>query len=105
LNEQYDEACIDLKKKVVEAHQKRDSKTKQEDYYKSFRTTLVLSWIVSNMVLVVIITNGQDVLKWFGDYNTRTTLYLGFILWSVAGLSVIRFCGAVLYLIMKIFTG
>lgn len=105
LNEQYDEACLDLKATVVPEKSKRDAKTKQEDYYRSFRTKLVTSWIFSNMVLVVIITNGQDMLSWFGSYNERATVYLGFILWSVAGLSVIRFLGACLYLIMKIFTG
>jgi chitin synthase len=105
LNDQYEEACLELKTHFEAPHQKRDAKTKQEDYYKSFRTTLVLSWIITNMILVTIITNGQDVLKWFGDYEHRTTLYLGFILWSVAGLSAIRFVGSILYLFMKIFTG
>ena len=41
LNEQYEEACLELKKQVVEAPEKRDAKTKQEDYYKAFRTRLV----------------------------------------------------------------
>jgi chitin synthase len=105
LNEQYDEACLDLKATFVPPPEKVDAKTQQEDYYRSFRTKLVTSWIFSNLVLVVIIINGQDVLSWFGTYNQRATLYLGFILWSVAGLSAVRFIGAILYLIMKIFTG
>jgi chitin synthase len=105
LNEQYDEACMDLKTAVVPEVSHRDAKTKQEDYYKSFRTKLVTTWIFLNLVLVIIITNGQDVFKWFGNYNDRTTAYLGFILWSVAGLSAVRFVGACMYLLLKVFTG
>lgn len=41
LNEQYEEHCQDLKRVVVPVHEKRDAKTKQEDYYKAFRTRLV----------------------------------------------------------------
>jgi chitin synthase len=105
LNEQYDEACLELKTVVIPEVTKRDAKTKQEDYYKSFRTILVTSWIISNMILVTIITNGQVIFKWVGTYEERATVYLGFILWSVAGLSAVRFVGAVLYLVLKVFTG
>ncbi|OZJ02826.1 Chitin synthase 1 [Bifiguratus adelaidae] len=92
LNAAYEEACLDLQKKVPEVHQKRDAKTKQEDYYKAFRTRLVVSWIVSNMILVAVITNAS-IFGWFGDINTRGSVYLGVILWSVAALSAFRFCG------------
>ncbi|KAG2225556.1 hypothetical protein INT45_013667 [Circinella minor] len=102
LNEQYEEACMELKRQVVEVPEKRDAKTKQEDYYKAFRTRLVLSWVITNMALVAVITNGQ-ILEWFGTYEERSTVYLGFILWSVAGLSAFRFIGSILYLIFKIF--
>ncbi|KAI7894787.1 chitin synthase 1 [Mucor mucedo] len=105
LNEQYDEACMDLKAVVIPEVSHRDAKTKQEDYYKSFRTKLVTCWVTSNMILVTLITNGQEVFKWAGTYEERATAYLGFILWSVAGLSAVRFIGACLYLVSKIFTG
>ncbi|KAI7873014.1 chitin synthase 1 [Spinellus fusiger] len=104
LNEQYEEACVDLKRIVVVEKEHRDAKTKQEDYYKSFRTCLVLVWIITNMALVAGITNSET-LNWFGTYEQRSVAYLGFILWSVAGLSAIRFTGSILYLFMKIFTG
>ena len=54
------------------------------------------------MALVAVITNGQ-ILEWFGTYEERSTAYLGFILWSVAGLSAFRFIGSILYLVFKIF--
>lgn len=122
LNEQYEEHCMELKRVVEAAPEKRDAKTKQEDYYKAFRTRLVsfriaylllwradrvlqvLSWVITNMALVAAITNGQ-ILQWFGTYEQRSTIYLGFILWSVAGISAIRFIGSCLYLILRIFTG
>jgi chitin synthase len=72
--------------------------------YKAFRTKLVISWIISNLALVAVITNAQ-LLHWFGDFAQRSTGYLGFILWSVAGLSAFRFIGTCLYLVFKIFTG
>ncbi|KAI8577002.1 hypothetical protein K450DRAFT_253911 [Umbelopsis ramanniana AG] len=104
LNALYEEACLDLTKKAAPVVQHRDAKTKQEDYYKAFRTKLVISWIVSNLALVAVITNAQ-LLHWFGDFEERSTGYLGFILWSVAGLAAFRFVGTCLYLVFKIFTG
>ncbi|RUS20660.1 chitin synthase-domain-containing protein [Endogone sp. FLAS-F59071] len=104
LNAAYEEACLDLQKQVPEAPAKVDAKTAQEDYYKSFRTRLVIFWITSNIILVAIITNGQ-LLHWFGDFATRSNSYFGFILWSVAGLSAFRFCGACTYLVFRIFQG
>jgi chitin synthase len=102
LNEIYEEACIDLTKEVMPEKQHRDAKTKQEDYYRSFRTRLVLSWIISNLVLVVIITSATT-FDWIASFETRSTGYLGFVLWSVAALAAIRFVGSTLYLILRIF--
>ena len=104
LNEAYESHCIELQRKPEVEEQHRDAQTKQEDYYKAFRTNLVLFWIISNLLLIIAITS-VSAFSWMGDFETRRTIYLGFILWSVAGLSVIRFCGATLYLIFRIFTG
>lgn len=75
LNEQYEEALLDLRKVVKAEESHRDAKTKQEDYYKAFRTRLVLGWILSNMILVVAITNTSDL---WGDNlkNTRADYYM-----------------------------
>ena len=105
LNEIYEEACLDLKTEFVPEKQHRDAKTKQEDYYRAFRTRLVLSWIISNLILVVIITNVATTFEWMGSSQARSTAYLGFILWSVAGLAAIRFVGSTLYLILRVFSG
>lgn len=103
LNEIYQEACMDLRKEVIPEKQHRDAKTKQEDYYRAFRTRLVLSWIISNFILVALITNATT--NWIGTFQARSTGYLGFILWSVAALAAIRFIGSCLYLILRLFSG
>ncbi|KAI9486061.1 MAG: chitin synthase 1 [Benjaminiella poitrasii] len=104
LNEIYEEACLDLAKEVIPEKQHRDAKTKQEDYYRSFRTRLVLSWIITNLILVVIISNATT-FNWMGSFQTRSTGYLGFVLWSVAALAAIRFIGSTLYLVLRVFNG
>jgi chitin synthase len=104
LNEIYEEACMDLRKEVVPEMQHRDAKTKQEDYYRAFRTRLVLSWIISNLILVVVISSATT-FDWIGSFQDRSTAYLGFILWSVAALAAIRFIGSTLYLILRVFSG
>jgi len=104
LNAAYEEACLDLQKQVQEAPAKVDAKTKQEDYYKGFRTRLVVFWITSNFLLVGLITNAQLV-HWFGTFTERSNAYFAFILWSVAGLAAFRFIGACTYLVFRIFQG
>lgn len=83
--------------------QKRDAKTKQEDYFRSFRTRILLWWIFCNAVLIGIMTNSL-VLDYFasiappgqaGFYNP----YFTFLLWSVVGFAAVRFVGCVVYLI------
>ncbi|KAI9316417.1 chitin synthase 1 [Dichotomocladium elegans] len=103
LNDMYEAACLELQTKPPAEEPKVDKKTELEDYYKSFRTRIVLSWIISNLALVVVITNSA--FDGLGTFDERSVFYLGFILWSVAGLSLFRFAGSLLYLIIKIFTG
>lgn len=103
INEAYEAACLELQKKPEVEEQHRDAQTKQEDYYRAFRTRIVLSWIISNLALVAIITN--TAFNGLGDFQKRSTIYLGFVLWSVAALSAVRFVGSCLYLLFRIFTG
>ncbi|KAL1919164.1 uncharacterized protein VTP21DRAFT_2546 [Calcarisporiella thermophila] len=98
INAMYDEALADLKQKRVDQHQSRDAKTKMEDYYKSFRTHLVLAWIACNAILVAVITSqGFDPL--FTGGQTLGNKYMSFLLWCVAGLAAFRFLGSIAYLI------
>lgn len=74
----YEEACMNLRKREPQPKRHRDPKTKQEDYYRAFRTRLVITWIVTNLVLVAVITTAQN-LGWLGmyteDYQATTSFY------------------------------
>ncbi|KAK3825572.1 MAG: chitin synthase 1 [Benniella sp.] len=100
INNAYDEAVAALSVKVVEVKQGRDAKTKQEDYYREIRTRVLLAWIMSNALLVALVTSSA-----FGDWRTNSKVYLGVILWSVALLALFRFFGSVAYMILRLFNG
>ncbi|KAG0239508.1 Chitin synthase, class 1 [Actinomortierella wolfii] len=100
INNAYDEAVASLSVKTPEVKQHRDAKTKQEDYYREIRTRVLLFWIMSNAMLVALVTSDA-----FGDFKSRSTTYLGIILWSVAGLALFRFFGSVTYMILRLFNG
>ncbi|KAF9957708.1 Chitin synthase, class 2 [Mortierella alpina] len=94
--------------------EKRDAKTKQEDYYKMFRTRLVLTWMFSNAVLVIAMTATQsggnflrrdDAVVAKPDKSAMFNPYLSMIFWSVAALSAVRFVGSTLYLIQRALFG
>jgi chitin synthase len=53
----YKRWMMELKTPKPEEKSKRDAKTKQEDYFRSFRTTLILWWMLSNAMLVVVLTS------------------------------------------------
>ncbi|ORY04486.1 hypothetical protein K493DRAFT_311343 [Basidiobolus meristosporus CBS 931.73] len=72
-----------------------DPSTKKEDYYKLFRTRVVLLWIISNAILMIGVISGDG----NGDG------YLAFIFWSVAILSLIKFTGCVSYLVLRLIFG
>ncbi|KAI1336744.1 chitin synthase [Xylariaceae sp. FL0016] len=76
-----------------------DDKPELEDSYKSFRTSLVISWLFSNMALIVGVTS--DSLATFGiggKTSDRTASYFKFLLIATAMLSFIRFIGCVWFL-------
>ncbi|KAI8976071.1 chitin synthase 1 [Pilobolus umbonatus] len=102
LNAIYLEACRTLKEGVIVGKTVRDPLTKREDKNKGFRTNLVLSWIISNLLLVMLITNATT-FRWLGPSQARSTSYLGFMLWSVAGLAFIRFMGSCIYMVLHLF--
>lgn len=103
VDEAYEIACMELQTKPPAEEEHCDPQTKQLDYYRTFRTRIVLTWIISNLALVVAITNSA--FDGIGSFDTRSMIYLGFILWSVAALSLFRFLGSCTYLIIRIFTG
>jgi chitin synthase len=57
INATYDDLVHDLKMPVNEEKQHRDAATRKDDFYKLFRTNLVLAWMFSNGFLVVFFTS------------------------------------------------
>lgn len=87
-------------KKVVSAAEH------QEDYYKGFRSAVVIVWMFCNFALaaVVLSAGGLETVKIGKDSASgpqRSTIYMAVVLWSVAALSLFRFCGAVWFLIVR----
>ncbi|GAA5815254.1 hypothetical protein MFLAVUS_008760 [Mucor flavus] len=98
----YELSFNNLKKKAENSKETTDARTKQLDYYKNFRTRLVVCWIFSNLILVIFVCTMESTGK-LGNFDDRTNAYLAFILWSVAGLSVFRFIGSTVYRLMSLF--
>lgn len=77
---------------------------KQEDYYKGFRSAVVLAWMFCNFLLAatVLSTAGLDRVNLKSNETQRSTIYMAVVLWSVAALSLFRFCGAVWFLVVRL---
>ena len=105
LNVLYQEAVDTIKTKVAEEPKHRSASEKQEDYYKNFRTRVVLAWIVTNGALVGILTSTSETLSKILTEEQRSNIYMAIILWSVAALAFFRFIGSMLYLLFRLFTG
>ncbi|KAK4663311.1 Chitin synthase, class 3 [Podospora pseudopauciseta] len=70
-----------------------------EDSYKSFRTGLVVSWLISNVILVVIVTSDDFAPLGVQEASTsRTPFYFKVLLYVTAALSIIRFIGFLWFL-------
>lgn len=90
-----------------------------EDSYKSFRTGLVITWILTNMALIVLVTSddfhavgvgvsyrisgdvtiiANSVLLLQKASSTRTPMYFRILLYATALLSIVRFIGFLWFL-------
>jgi len=73
IDHEYDRVLKILAKPRTEEKQKRDDQTKQEDYYKSFRTRVVLFWLISNLALIVGILHSNSGLQGISVEGSQTT--------------------------------
>ncbi|KAF8326373.1 chitin synthase 2 [Cantharellus anzutake] len=89
-----------------EEKQHRDAATKQSDHDRNSRTNVVLAWIGTNMIMVIAFTS-QFFNDWAAKHFTSSTgvinPYLIMLFYALAGLSVVRFTGSVLYVIFRLF--
>ncbi|TFB07155.1 hypothetical protein CCMA1212_000984 [Trichoderma ghanense] len=70
-----------------------------EDGYKSFRTGLVVSWLFSNIILIIGVTTDDFAQSGFvGTASSRTANFFKFLLYATAVLSLIRFIGFLWFL-------
>lgn len=109
LNAQYE---AEMKKIAIKAPpEKRDisASEKQEDYYKGFRSRVVIFWLVCNFGLCAIVLSTGGLSRVSTGSTTSATkkseIYLAVVLWSVAGLSAFKFIGAMWFLIVRMFRG
>ncbi|UKZ75242.1 Chitin synthase, class 1 [Trichoderma virens FT-333] len=73
-----------------------------EDGYKSFRTGLVVSWLFSNIILIIGVTTDDFAQSGLvGSSSSRTANFFKFLLYATAVLSLIRFIGFLWFLEKK----
>ncbi|KAF9234706.1 glycosyltransferase family 2 protein [Melanogaster broomeanus] len=94
INAAYEDAIHVLSTKPPKEEKKVDAATQQEDYYKTFRTNVLLVWTLSNLLTA---TGGTG--------SAAVNGYMAFILFSVAGLALVRFIGSTVYLLVRLFAG
>lgn len=95
--QEVDKKFIEIKNRLKEVEfeqPKIDEGQMRNDYYRDIRTRIVLLWMLSNLILIMAIT------QVFKPENANNG-YLVFILWSVAALAAFRACGSVAFLCVK----
>lgn len=104
INAAYDDAIHVLSTKPPKEDKKVDAATQQEDFYRNFRTNVLLAWVLSNALLVAVILTTNGNAQTSGASSTVNG-YLIFILYSVALLAFVRFVGSTTYMIIRLFAG
>lgn len=107
LNAQYEAEMRKIVTKAPAEVRVPSASEKQEDYYKGFRSQVVLLWIICNfgLVAVVLSTAGLERITTNSNESTKSAIYLAVVLWSVAGLSFFKFVGSMWFLIVRLFRG
>jgi chitin synthase len=122
INGLYEDAIHVLNTKPPKVEAKVDTSTQQEDYYRNFRTNVLLAWTLTNGLLAAAITSTSG----SGNAQKVVSGYMAFLLFSVAGLAckslppvwttglrynadvvflVVRFVGSSAYMIIRLFAG
>jgi len=104
INAAYDDAMQVLSTKPPKAEAKVDASTQQEDYYRQFRTNVLLAWTLTNALLAAAIVAATGKASDRGATNTVNG-YMAFLLYSVAGLAFVRFLGSTIYMVVRLFAG
>jgi len=105
VNQAYQDAVEEISSFYTEPPKKRSRDEKIDDYYKAFRTRVLLVWILTNAALVAAITNSSETLTQLLPQQDRSNLYMAFILWSIVGLAAFRFFGSCIYQLFRALVG
>ncbi|CAD6500616.1 BgTH12-06326 [Blumeria graminis f. sp. triticale] len=116
LNAQYEAELNHISHKAPEEKREISMSEKQDDYYRGFRSRVVLFWIICNFGLVAVVLSTAGLSRISGTkgpidnpasspVDQRATIYMAVVLWSVAGLSAFKFVGAMWFLIVRMFRG
>jgi chitin synthase len=92
----YDDALRNLRDRVEVPSPPTPESQLQEDYYKSVRTYMVVSWMIANGILAMAVSEA------YGSTAIGDNFYLRFILWMVAGLAVFRGLGSTTFAVMNV---
>ncbi|RDB15269.1 Chitin synthase 4 [Hypsizygus marmoreus] len=104
INALYEDAIHVLNTKPPKVDSKPDAATVQEDYYRGFRTNVLLAWTLSNALLAAGIVTANGKAKETGA-TAAVNGYMAFLLFSVAGLAFVRFVGSTTYMVVRLFAG
>ncbi|KAJ5935593.1 hypothetical protein N7466_005140 [Penicillium verhagenii] len=92
----YDAALRNLRDRLEVPEPPLSEAQMQEDYYRAVRTYMVSVWMVANLILAMVVT------EVYGVDASGTNYYLSIILWSVAGLALIRVVGSTTYALLHL---
>ncbi|EFW99376.1 chitin synthase b [Grosmannia clavigera kw1407] len=92
----YDEALRNLRDRVEVPVLGPSESQLQEDYYRSVRTYMVVSWMIANAILAMAVS------EVYGVDSIGTNLYLRFIMWSVAALAAFRAIGSTTFAVINV---
>ncbi|KAJ5886752.1 chitin synthase I [Penicillium subrubescens] len=116
LNAQYEAELAKFATKAPKEVSNISEEERQADYYKGFRSAVVLAWVFCNFALGAVVLSAAG-LETFDNTSTtsstnqdatqteRSLIYMEVVLWSVAGLSMFKFLGAMWFLVVRMFRG
>jgi len=117
LNTQYESELKVFSSKYVPPKKVVSDEQKHEDYYKGFRSAVVLAWMFCNLALAAVVLNAGGIQNFGQDSsnasseteseadNAKATIYMAVILYSVAVLAAVRFIGSCWFLVGRLFRG
>ncbi|KAF3026840.1 Chitin synthase, class 2 [Neopestalotiopsis sp. 37M] len=92
----YDEALRNLRDRVEVPSPGVSESQLQEDYYKSVRTYMVVSWMIANAILAMAVSEA------YGSSGLGDNYYLRFIMWAVASLALFRVIGSSTFALLNV---